>query len=151
MPPTRPAPRALRQRPAPGDRHALQPAATSMQAVAQLDTPIAQAFAEVAVAAIEQAGPSDLIASHGRTLYHCTEGGIEGGVVKGTLQLGQAAWIAEHTWVPVVSDFRKRDVAAGGPPATLTRPTAPEACTSPDLPASRRSPHAQPRCRSSTP
>lgn len=94
---------------------ALPPAPTSMEAVCRLDTRIGQAFAEVAVAAIEHAGPVDLIASHGQTLYHW----VEDGHVHGTLQLGQPAWIAERTRVPVVSDLRARDVAAGGQGAPL--------------------------------
>jgi anhydro-N-acetylmuramic acid kinase len=88
---------------------------TTMAEVCRLDTRIGQAFAEVAVAAIEHAGPVDLIASHGQTVYHW----VEAGRVRGTLQLGQPAWIAERTRVPVVSDFRTRDVAAGGQGAPL--------------------------------
>ena len=94
---------------------ALPPAPTTMEAVCRLDTRIGQAFAEVAVAAIEHVGPVDLIVSHGQTLYHW----VEDGVVKGTLQLGQPAWIAERTRVTVVSDLRPRDVAAGGQGAPL--------------------------------
>lgn len=94
---------------------ALPPASTSMAAVCELDTRIGQAFAEVAVAAIERAGPVDLIVSHGQTLFHW----VQDGAVKGTLQLGQPAWIAERTRVPVVSDLRARDVAAGGQGAPL--------------------------------
>ena len=94
---------------------ALPPAATSMEAVCRLDTRIGQAFAEVAVAAIEHVGPVDLIVSHGQTLYHW----VEEDRVRGTLQLGQPAWIAERTRVPVISDLRARDVAAGGQGAPL--------------------------------
>ena len=94
---------------------ALPPAPTTMEAVCRLDTRIGQAFAEVAVAAIEHVGPVDLIVSHGQTLYHW----VEDGTVKGTLQLGQPAWIAERTHVAVVSDLRPRDVAAGGQGAPL--------------------------------
>jgi anhydro-N-acetylmuramic acid kinase len=91
---------------------ALPPAPTSAEAVCKLDSGIGQAFATVARQAVEQlcGGYADLIVSHGQTMFHW----VGNGVARGTLQLGQPAWIAEATGVPVVSDLRARDVAAGG-------------------------------------
>jgi anhydro-N-acetylmuramic acid kinase len=96
---------------------ALPPAATTLERVCLLDTRIGQAFAAAAVRADRElcAGRTELVASHGQTVYHW----VEGGQVHGTLQLGQPAWIAEATGCPVVSDFRPRDVAAGGQGAPL--------------------------------
>jgi anhydro-N-acetylmuramic acid kinase len=96
---------------------ALPPAPTTMEQVCRLDTGIGQAFAGVAQQAVEQlcGGYADLIVSHGQTMFHW----VDSGSVRGTLQLGQPAWIAEATGVPVVSDLRARDVAAGGQGAPL--------------------------------
>ncbi|MEV8377808.1 anhydro-N-acetylmuramic acid kinase [Kribbella sp. NPDC056861] len=95
----------------------LPPATTSLEQVCRLDTGIGQAFAAVAQQAVEQlcGGQADLIVSHGQTVFHW----VDDGQVRGTLQLGQPAWIAEATGVAVVSDLRSRDVAAGGQGAPL--------------------------------
>jgi anhydro-N-acetylmuramic acid kinase len=97
---------------------ALPPAATTMEAVCRLDTAIGQAFASAAGDAVDEfgGGEVDLIVSHGQTLFHWIGGD---GHALGTLQLGQPAWIAEATGVPVLSDVRARDVAAGGHGAPL--------------------------------
>ncbi|MFJ4682194.1 anhydro-N-acetylmuramic acid kinase [Streptomyces sp. NPDC088789] len=96
---------------------ALPPGAVTLGDVCRLDTRIGQAFAAAAVRADRElcGGRGDLVASHGQTVYHW----VEGGAVHGTLQLGQPAWIAEATGLPVVADFRPRDVAAGGQGAPL--------------------------------
>jgi anhydro-N-acetylmuramic acid kinase len=95
----------------------LPPATTTLEQVCRLDTAIGRAFAEVAARADRElaGGRADLIASHGQTVYHWTDGPR----VLGTLQLGQPAWIAERTGRTVVSDFRPRDIAAGGQGAPL--------------------------------
>ncbi|MFG2966701.1 anhydro-N-acetylmuramic acid kinase [Streptomyces sp. NPDC048288] len=96
---------------------ALPPAAVPLARVCLLDTRIGQAFATAAARADRElcGGRAELVASHGQTVYHWAEGGR----VHGTLQLGQPAWIAEATGLPVVADFRPRDVAAGGQGAPL--------------------------------
>jgi 1,6-anhydro-N-acetylmuramate kinase len=96
---------------------ALPPAATTLAEVCRLDTLIGQAFAAAAVRANDELcdGRAELVASHGQTVYHW----VADGAVHGTLQLGQPAWIAEATGLPVVADFRPRDIAAGGQGAPL--------------------------------
>lgn len=95
----------------------LPPATTTTEAVCALDTGIGQSFAGAAARALDElcGGAADLVVSHGQTMHHW----VEEGVVRGTLQLGQPAWIAEATGLPVVSDLRSRDVAAGGQGAPL--------------------------------
>ena len=53
----------------------------------------------------------EFVASHGQTVWHEP--------ARATLQLGDPAVLAERVGVPVVSDFRTRDVAAGGHSAPL--------------------------------
>ncbi|MFF4523263.1 anhydro-N-acetylmuramic acid kinase [Streptomyces bluensis] len=96
---------------------ALPPATTTLAEVCRLDTRIGQAFAAAALHANSRLcdGRAELVASHGQTVYHWADGGT----VHGTLQIGQPAWIAEATGLPVVADFRPRDIAAGGQGAPL--------------------------------
>ena len=62
----------------------------------------------------------DLVGCHGQTLYH--QGVPQrflGKQITTTWQTGDAAWIAARVGVPVVSDFRPADMAAGGKGAPL--------------------------------
>ncbi len=85
-------------------------------AFCELDTRLGQAFADAAVAGIEASGASpELVVSHGQTLFHW----VDGGHARGTLQLGEPAWIAERVGAPVLSHVRAADIAAGGEGAPL--------------------------------
>ncbi len=93
----------------------LPPAATTIEQVCQLDVAVGQFFGSVAKDILGTHGGVDAVCSHGQTVFHW----VEGGAARGTLQLGEPAWIAEATGAAVVSDVRNRDVAAGGHGAPL--------------------------------
>lgn len=63
---------------------------------------------------------ADLVGCHGQTLYHQGEpAAFLGHKIAATWQTGEAAIIAARTGVPVISDFRPADMAAGGKGAPL--------------------------------
>ncbi len=93
----------------------LPPATTTVELVCQLDVWIGQFFGDVAKNLVDDCGDIDAVCSHGQTVFHW----VEGDRARGTLQLGQPAWIAERTGATVVSDVRNRDIAAGGHGAPL--------------------------------
>jgi anhydro-N-acetylmuramic acid kinase len=82
---------------------------TTTAAIARLHFELGEQYAREAI----RAGLDgvEVIGCHGQTIYH------ESGVA--TLQIGEASVIAERTGIPVVSDFRPADVAAGGKGAPL--------------------------------
>ena len=66
----------------------------------------------------------DAVSMHGQTVWHAPVPrafpGPDGDLpVKGTLQLGSAAVLRERSGIPVISDLRSRDMAAGGEGAPL--------------------------------
>lgn len=84
---------------------------TTTGEISRLNFALGELYARAVLRACRRYGPVELIGCHGQTIYH--EGGAS------TLQIGEAAVIAERTGVPVVSDFRTRDIAAGGEGAPL--------------------------------
>ncbi len=77
---------------------------------------LGEAVVQVCRAADVELSTVDAVGSHGQTVWHRPPAGGRRGA---TLQLGDAATIAERTGIAVVSDFRTRDIAAGGHGAPL--------------------------------
>jgi anhydro-N-acetylmuramic acid kinase len=91
---------------------------TGLRATALLSRDLGRAFGAAARAVARARGvPIDLVASHGQTVWH-HDGRESSGAA--TLQLGDGDFASEACGCAVVSDFRQRDVAAGGEGAPLS-------------------------------
>jgi anhydro-N-acetylmuramic acid kinase len=97
------------------------PARSRVDELCQLNADLGEHFASAALAVMASAGFAadaiDLIGSHGQTVWHMVD---PSGVATSTLQLAEAAIVAERTGITTVSNFRPRDIAAGGQGAPLT-------------------------------
>jgi len=92
----------------------------SVHEVCLLNFELGEKFAEAAAEVIKvgqtEGVEVDFVASHGHTVAHIPP---RDNGPHGTLQIGEAAVVAERTGLPVVSDFRPADMAAGGQGAPL--------------------------------
>jgi anhydro-N-acetylmuramic acid kinase len=89
---------------------------TSVAELARLNWRLGEVYADAIEEAQARIGvKAGLVGCHGQTLYH--QGVAEsylGKPVRATWQIGEASVIAERLRVPVVSDLRPADMAAGG-------------------------------------
>jgi anhydro-N-acetylmuramic acid kinase len=95
-------------------------AATHTATIARLNFLLGELFAE----ALQKTGVPletiELIGSHGQTIFHEGQAvDFLGRKVASTLQIGEAAVIAERTGIETIADFRTSDIAAGGNAAPL--------------------------------
>ncbi len=97
------------------------PVESNVTEIAALHVDLAEVFAESALTVIQQNGMTpqqvDLIGSHGQTIWHNV---LPTGAVDVSLQVVEAAVITERTGITTISNFRARDIAAGGQGAPLT-------------------------------
>jgi anhydro-N-acetylmuramic acid kinase len=102
-------------------RQVLRATDLDLRAIAELNVLLGEAFAAACLLSLKEAPVSpaevDLIGSHGQTVYH--HSGVAG-AHRATLQLGDGDIIAVRTGRYVISDFRARDIAAGGEGAPLS-------------------------------
>lgn len=99
------------------------PSESAVDKLCSLNFELGKLFASAARTVVEKAGlrieDIDFIGSHGQTIYHIPVDQSGAGLVKSTMQIGEASVLAEMFQCPVVSDFRVRDMAAGGEGAPL--------------------------------
>jgi anhydro-N-acetylmuramic acid kinase len=100
---------------------AMNARSTSTAELARLNWRLSLAYAEAVNAAVAKHKLQiDLIGCHGQTLYH--QPAVEpyaGARFSCTWQAGEPAVLAQLTGIPVVSNFRPADMAAGGQGAPL--------------------------------
>ena len=109
-------------------RQAASPTRSRAEQICHLNFYLGHLFAEAALSLMQKSGvkPTEikLIGSHGQTIYHLPwpigEPGKFGQMeIRSSLQIGEGAVIAEKTGIITITNFRARDLAAGGVGAPL--------------------------------
>ncbi|MGB9736179.1 MAG: anhydro-N-acetylmuramic acid kinase [bacterium] len=104
-----------------GDRYTSQAWFSTM---GSFDTELGIAFADAVLKSIKTYGIKiqniNFIGSHGQTVWHAPAGTSKAQGYGTTIQLGNPSVIAVRTGIPVVADFREKDVANNGQGAPLS-------------------------------
>lgn len=100
---------------------AMDAKAITVAELSRLNWRLGELYADAVARAEAKFGvTATLVGCHGQTLYHqAVAAKYLGAPVRCTWQMGEASMIAERLHVPVVSDFRPADMAAGGQGAPL--------------------------------
>jgi anhydro-N-acetylmuramic acid kinase len=95
--------------------------AISVAELSQLNWRLGEVYADAIEKAQKRLGlTAQLVGCHGQTIYHQgAEQKYLGKKLRATWQIGEAAPIAERLRIPVISDLRPADLAAGGQGAPL--------------------------------
>lgn len=98
------------------------PGSDEIDRMGKMDNAVADCFAKATHALLAAtnltAGDITAIGSHGQTIRHRPNNETESNA-RFTLQIGNPHWIAERTQIPVVADFRRKDMLLGGHGAPL--------------------------------
>jgi len=101
---------------------AMNASSISVAELARLNFRLAEFYAEAVQQARRKTRPPglDLVGCHGQTIYHQGQAELYlGKKIACTWQTGEGSVLAARLGVPVVSDFRPADMAAGGQGAPL--------------------------------
>ena len=96
-------------------------ARASVADLSRLNFLLGELYSDAVVTVQQRTGlQCELVGCHGQTIYHQGEtAAFMGRKIACTWQVGEGAVIAARLQVPVVSDFRPADIAAGGKGAPL--------------------------------
>lgn len=97
----------------------------NVEHICKMNFALGEFFAEAANSLISETGFTadeiDLIGSHGQTVWHNPlQGNMAGYSTSSTFQIGEPTVITMKAGIPVIADFRKADMVAGGEGAPLT-------------------------------
>ena len=100
------------------------PSTSSVSDICLLHAVLAEVYADAVHQTCREWGHEisdlDLVGIHGQTLYHIPEPvTVAGYSIRSTFQAGNGSMLARLLGLPVVSDFRSADIAAGGQGAPL--------------------------------
>src|SRR5215472_16886015 len=101
---------------------AMNAQSASVAALARLNTRLGELYADSLAYTLERHSgiKPELIGCHGQTIYHQGDAAVyHGSRITTTWQTGESVVLAAKFGVPVVSDFRQADMAAGGKGAPL--------------------------------
>ncbi len=98
---------------------AIKPESSNVVLITQLHAEVGMVYAEI-VLQMQARNNIDLVSLSGQTVYHIPNiDEARGWHTVSTLQLGEAAIVAERCNALVISDFRQSDMAAGGQGAPM--------------------------------